>query len=437
METTPADHEAERRELAALSSCRYLHITGLEYYVDAAGRGYVEPLWHKDLMQHLRYLPRMTLIAACDPKLAPPPDSVLIEGDLARQLRVVTVPYKLTWPSALLWAPVTMRRIWREVTDADLVFAGFIEWPIPFGWLATPIVRWKRKPYYTFFDSAFWRLPDGVPKPIHHRVRGWFTERLNRLCLRHVDLAFITHEGYRDAFDKSPERAHLIHASWIDEANVLDEADAHASWHDKSRDRDAPLRIVFAGRLEEAKGVRVLLDAFDLVDSSKARVTLDMLGTGALEPMCIAAAADPDRDINFLGTVPYDELFALLRGYDAVIVPTVSDEQPRIVYDAFSQAVPVIASDTDGLRDCVDDGDNGMLVPANDPLALAQAIERAADDRALLEKLGMNGLEVARGLTHADMHAQRRPLLHALVSSRQSRKRPRNRRRNQQSTLAR
>ena len=417
MATTAAD-EAERLELAALSSCRYLHITGLEYYVDEAGRGYLEPLWHKDLMQHLRYLPRTTLLAACDPKLAPPPDSVMIEGDLARQLRVVTVPYKLTWPSALLWAPVTMRRIWKEVADADLVFAGFIEWPIPFGWLATPIVRWKRKPYYTFFDSAFWRLPDGVPKPVHHRIRGWFTERLNRWCLRHVDLAFITHEGYRDAFAKSPERAHLIHASWIDEGNVLSEEAARAAWREKSGDNDAPLRILFVGRLEEPKGVRVLLDAMALLDSSKSRVTLDILGKGALEPLCIAAAADPGLDVNVLGTVPYDELFALLRGYDAVVVPTVSDEQPRIVYDAFSQAVPVIASDTVGLRDCVDDGNDGILVPTNDPVALAHAIERACADRDLLEKLGMNGLEVARGLTHTDMHAQRRRLIHALIARR-------------------
>lgn len=410
----------ESTELAALASCRYVHITGLDYYVDDAGRHYVEPLWHKDLMQHLRYLPQMTLVAGHDPKLAPPPDSVPIEGELARQLRFVPIPYKLSWPGALICSPVAAWRMWRAVRDADLVFAGFIEWPIPFGWIATPIIRLLRKPYYTFFDSAFWRLPDGVPKPVHRRVRGWFTEGVNRLCLRHIDLAFITQEAYRDAFRNAPERAHLIHASWIDEANVLSDAAAMASWSDKTRDPEAPLRILFVGRLEEDKGVRVLLDAFSLIDPETARVQLDVLGKGALESACTAAAKTSHGDlaVRYLGTVPYEDLFDVIRDYHAVIVPSISDEQPRIVYDAFSQAVPVIASDTTGLRDCVEPEVTGLLVPANDAPALARAIERVGRDRSVLERLGTHALAVARGLTHTDMHAQRRHLLYELIAGR-------------------
>jgi glycosyltransferase involved in cell wall biosynthesis len=412
---------AERDELAALSTCRYVHITGLEYFLDEHGRRCIDPLWHKDLMQHLRYLPHMTLVAGHDRRLPPPPGFVpLEENDLTRHLRLVPVPYRLNWPGALLCAPVAARRIWRAVDDADLVFAGFIEWPIPIGWIATPIVRWKKKPYYTFLDSAFWRLPDGVARPIHRRVREWFTEKVTRMCMRRLDLAFITNEGYRDAFRDAPERAHLIHASWIDEANLLTDTEARAAWREKTAAPDEPLRLLFVGRLVEEKGVRVLLDAFAQLDPA-ARVQLDILGTGELERTCVAAAAahDGDHDVRYLGSVPYEELFGLIGRYHAVVVPSVSDEQPRIVYDAFSQAVPVIASDTFGLRDCVDDA-TGFLVPPNDPVRLARAIERAATERALLERAGMQALRVARRLTHTEMHRQRRHALHALVSARRS-----------------
>ena len=91
-------------------------------------------------------------------------------------------------------------------------------------------------------------------------------------------------------------------------------------------------------------------------------------------------AEGPTR-VGILGTVAYGApLLALLRTYDAVIVPSISDEQPRIVFDAYSQAVPILASNTPGLRSCVRDGETGLLTKPNDARALAETLRQGASN---------------------------------------------------------
>ena len=116
--------------------------------------------------------------------------------------------------------------------------------------------------------------------------------------------------------------------------------------------------------------------------------------------------------VNVLGTVDYGApLFELLRRYHAVVVPSISDEQPRIVYDAYSQGVPVLATRTAGLRDCVADDKTGWLVEPNNAVALAVLIERATTNITALQTMGMEALRVARSMTHQRMHRERHRLL--------------------------
>jgi len=93
-----------------------------------------------------------------------------------------------------------------------------------------------------------------------------------------------------------------------------------------------------------------------------------------------------------------------------VIVPSLSDEQPRIVYDAFSQAVPVVASNTPGLRDCVRHGSTGRLVTGG-PADWAAEFKWCFEHSNELEEMGSRGLETARLMTHAEMHRRRWRLL--------------------------
>jgi glycosyltransferase involved in cell wall biosynthesis len=125
---------------------------------------------------------------------------------------------------------------------------------------------------------------------------------------------------------------------------------------------------------------------------------------------CTALAAKLQGPVSLTigGTLPYGPpFFEMLRGHDVTLAPSITDEQPRVVYDSFSQAVPVILADTPGLRECVTDAVNGKFIPSGDPEVLADAIEWASDHRRTLRDLGIAALAVARDLTHDTMHVRR------------------------------
>jgi len=88
-----------------------------------------------------------------------------------------------------------------------------------------------------------------------------------------------------------------------------------------------------------------------------------------------------------------------------------SDEQPRILFDASARAVPAIASDTEGLKPYVHHDRTGWLLPSGDPEALASMIERAMENAPKLRTMGLEALSTTRGLSHTEMHRTRSQIL--------------------------
>jgi glycosyltransferase involved in cell wall biosynthesis len=166
--------------------------------------------------------------------------------------------------------------------------------------------------------------------------------------------------------------------------------------------------------------VAVALEALALARAGAQPVALDVIGDGPLRPAVAEAAArlGPTR-LRLLDPVPYGAPFlSLLRGYHAVLVPSVSDEQPRILFDAAAQAVPVLASDTEGHRGLIEDGINGWRFTPGDPGALLAALQRAGEAPQVLRELGMKARVWAESRTHDAMHLARARRLAALWARR-------------------
>src|ERR1039458_1072208 len=105
---------------------------------------------------------------------------------------------------------------------------------------------------------------------------------------------------------------------------------------------DPRLKILFVGRSVPEKGLLVLLQALRQLHGRAAPIVLSILGEGDLKNECTKVGSEltGTTQVKVLGTVPYGApLFELIREYDAVVVPTISDEQPRIVFDSDSPAV--------------------------------------------------------------------------------------------------
>ncbi len=386
-----------------------------------SGGGWAVPqLWGKDLLLHTGYIDGLVLAAPMAESLPPGEPPMRIPDDAT--LRVQPLPPMRSVLGALVRMPVTIARLWREIGRAKIVHCGIGGWPVPFAWFVAPMARLRGRFLIIIIESAAWRsIPDSERglRRLKLRLKRWLYEAMGRRCVRAAGAVFYTQAEYQSSFPsrhQSPE--HVLPASWIDAADILTDEQAAQAWQGKLADPARPLRLVFAGRLAEAKGLPLLLEAMQSAREAGTGVELDIYGFGELEAQCRAAADRPGSGVRFLGTLPYGSaFFKAIGGYDAVVVPSLSDEQPRIVFDAFSQAVPVLASATAGHRGCVSDGVTGLLFDVNDAGALRRCIERVAADRGLLAQLGNAGLAAARANTHQAMHARRFELIRRAMAA--------------------
>ena len=86
---------------------------------------------------------------------------------------------------------------------------------------------------------------------------------------------------------------------------------------------------------------------------------------------------------------------ALFASVDAVVLPSYREGLPKGLIEAAACALPLVTTDVPGCREVVRDGVDGLLVPARDGAALAQAIARLHDDPALATRLGIAAREKA------------------------------------------
>jgi glycosyltransferase involved in cell wall biosynthesis len=140
----------------------------------------------------------------------------------------------------------------------------------------------------------------------------------------------------------------------------------------------SPLRLLFAGQLEEHKGILLLLRA---LNASDIPFELHIAGEGSLADV-VEGWAKRDRRITYHGFVSLEHLMRLLAVVDAALVPSLCYENsPTVIYEAFQAGVPVIASRIGGVGELVSDGVNGYLVTPGDERELVEAIRTFAVKR--------------------------------------------------------
>ena len=94
-----------------------------------------------------------------------------------------------------------------------------------------------------------------------------------------------------------------------------------------------------------------------------------------------------DDRLRFEGFVAHERLPALLAHADLLVLPSLYEELGTVPLEAMQAGLPIVASETGGVPEVIEDGVNGMLVPPGDPEALARAIDRLLADRNLARRL--------------------------------------------------
>ncbi|MEN6344192.1 MAG: glycosyltransferase family 4 protein [Armatimonadia bacterium] len=162
------------------------------------------------------------------------------------------------------------------------------------------------------------------------------------------------------------------------------------------------LLVLYLGRLDQEKGVGVLLDAMSQVVGIVPQAKLLLVGKGPLQ----AALQEQMRGLNlgsraeFVGYLTGNVLAAVLRQAAVLVVPSLYEPFGIVALEGMLTHTPVVVSDTGGLSEIVTDGETGLKAAPGDARSLAQAILRVLCDDALRERLAENGYQHAR--THYD-----------------------------------
>ena len=386
----------------------------IAFFEDINGDIWLDRLWHHDLMAHTNYISDLTVLAPRIPKsYATDPDLVKVQFPTATSLRFNALPYSHSLLSALLQTPITAMTILASVRRVSIVHSGVVGWPFPPGLFANPLAKILGKTLIIVVESSPWRLLKNEAAGTIKKVRARWTEAFGRWSTKVSDLSIFTSQSYLDTIGSRCTNAIVEPASWINAENILTDDEANNVWARKP----AQLQILFAGQLVHSKGVTTLAKALKLLDDRGLVVTCAMIGAGPLKET-IAQAASQFHHVEFslLQPKPYGrEFFELLQKYHAIVIPSLSDEQPRMMFDAYSQALPVLASDTSGHRDFVKENITGHLFTAGDANQLAGLLERLVGALDNLQNLGQNALRLARERTHGAMHLRREHLIQALI----------------------
>ncbi|MCB0255205.1 MAG: glycosyltransferase family 4 protein [Anaerolineae bacterium] len=170
------------------------------------------------------------------------------------------------------------------------------------------------------------------------------------------------------------------------------------------------LRLVYAGRLTSDKGVHTAIEAVArLVQESRTNVHLDIIGDGDSNYITmlkrLAGGQGTPLPVRFLAKVDRGQMPGILAHYDVLVFPSKWDEPfARVVIEAMAVGLVVIGTRTGGTAEVLIDGETGLVFPADDSVALANAIERLMNDRALWELLASAGRQaVLNNFTRAHM----------------------------------
>jgi len=159
--------------------------------------------------------------------------------------------------------------------------------------------------------------------------------------------------------------------------------------------------FVYVGRLKRYKGLDIALRAVALAARDVPALRFQIAGSGddrrRLERLA-AALGIQDR-VRFLGFVSEEEKLDLLRTAWGHVFPSPKEGWGIANVEAAACGTPAIASDSPGLRESVLNGETGLVVPHNDPEAMANAMRRLSGDEELVDRLGRAGRRFAASLS--------------------------------------
>ena len=132
--------------------------------------------------------------------------------------------------------------------------------------------------------------------------------------------------------------------------------------------RENQYNLLFVGNLLNAKGVDILLEAFALIEKENSNIGLVFAGDGEEKErlMTRSKKLGVNKKVMFLGRVEYGSIPTLMYYADILILPSIEEGFGRVLLEAMSMHLPIIASNVGGIPLVIDDRKDGLLFEVGD-----------------------------------------------------------------------
>jgi glycosyltransferase involved in cell wall biosynthesis len=166
--------------------------------------------------------------------------------------------------------------------------------------------------------------------------------------------------------------------------------------------RHAPL-VLFAGHATRGKGATATIQAMQRVWRAGVAADLVLIGSHSadIDPYLATLSAAERERVHRLGWVDGQTRRDALAAATLLCLPSGMDSFGLVYLEAWRYRKPVIAAKTWGVTDLVRDGENGLVVPFDDPVALADALQRLLANPDLAQRLGEAGYRAMQAHTWA------------------------------------
>jgi glycosyltransferase involved in cell wall biosynthesis len=219
-----------------------------------------------------------------------------------------------------------------------------------------------------FFEPTIWRIDEKL-------ARARFVVCISEFC-RSQAMIFCDPDHW--------SKLHIVHCA-VEPARYGAADDRPAKRHDP--------RLLFIGRLAGVKGLTVLFAALEQLLPEFPQMRLTLIGDGPERAQMEreAKARGLEKVVAFAGYKSQDEVAAILRESDVLVLPSFAEGVPVVLMEAMASGIPVVATRIAGIPELVEDGVAGLLVSPGDETALAQAMARLLNDPALCSRMGQAG----------------------------------------------
>lgn len=213
---------------------------------------------------------------------------------------------------------------------------------------------------------------DGLKPPWKLGLLRWRKRSVWRFATAIAAVSDAARNDLRTRFDVPSAKCHVIYNSLED---PLQGKTVPRSLSGKNR-------ILCVGRFHPCKGQDILLRALSLLGQDLPEIRVDFVGDGPLRAECEKLVGELGlcKCCRFLGAVPHEKVLAAMAQSDITVVPSRNEAFGLVALESLAMGTPVVASAVGGLPEILTGDLERLLVPSNDPKALARTLHLLLTD---------------------------------------------------------